>query len=129
MRKHPRPTALLAVLSLFVALVVTILSIAPAEARHRKRSRRARAVAVLAPATPENFHRLRTCESGGNYGAVSRNRLYYGAYQFSRPTWASLGYEGMPHLAPPHVQDEAATRLQAVAGWKPWPACSRRLAG
>lgn len=128
MRSHPRPTALLAVLSLLVALVVTIGSISPAEARPRKRARRARAVRVVAPATPENFQRLRQCESRGDYSVVSRNGRYFGAYQFSPVTWRSLGYEGLPNLAPAEVQDEAATRLQARSGWKPWPRCSRRLA-
>lgn len=78
-----------------------------------------------APPTPENFERLRMCESGGDY--TLQGQRYSGAYQFSVPTWRSLGYEGMAHEAPPEVQDEAAHRLQTRDGWRPWPACSRRL--
>ena len=78
-----------------------------------------------APATEDNFARLRGCESGGDYGAT-RGR-YSGAYQFSASTWRSLGYEGLPHHAAPEVQDEAARRLQGREGWSPWPGCARRL--
>ncbi|MEL7208753.1 MAG: transglycosylase family protein [Actinomycetota bacterium] len=34
---------------------------------------------------------IRACESGGNYGAVSPNGQYRGAYQFDYQTWASVG--------------------------------------
>ncbi|HET8669818.1 MAG TPA: G5 domain-containing protein, partial [Candidatus Saccharimonadales bacterium] len=52
------------------------------------------------------LYKLRMCESSGNYQARSRNGLYYGAYQFSIPTWNSwnTGYE-RADLAPPEVQD------------------------
>ncbi|MDP8929734.1 MAG: transglycosylase family protein [Actinomycetota bacterium] len=79
-----------------------------------------------APATAENFAKLRECESGGNYAADTGNG-YYGAYQFSRSTWQSLGYRGYPHHNPPEVQDEAAWRLQDAEGWDPWPYCADRL--
>jgi len=69
---------------------------------------------------------LRQCESGGNYTTDTGNG-YYGAYQFSLPTWLSLGYGGLPSAAPPAVQDAAAQRLQARSGWGQWPACARRL--
>lgn len=50
---------------------------------------------------------LRTCESGGNY-SINTGNGYYGAYQFSAPTWNSLntGY-ARADLAPPDVQDAA----------------------
>lgn len=51
--------------------------------------------------------KLRGCESGGNYQAVSANGLYYGAYQFRVDTWHSLGLSGLPSDAPPSVQDHA----------------------
>ena len=85
----------------------------------------AAAHAGAAPATEENFARLRGCESGGDY-AAARGR-YFGAYQFSAATWSSLGYGGLPHQAAPEVQDDAARRLQGSAGWSPWPRCARRL--
>ena len=76
-------------------------------------------------ATPDKLAKLRRCESGGNYGA--KGRRYYGAYQFSPSTWRSLGYSGLPHEAPPHLQDDAARRLASRSGWSQWPACARKL--
>ena len=72
------------------------------------------------------WQRLRNCEAGGRYDRNSGNG-YYGAYQMSAGTWRSLGYKGLPHQAPPEVQDEAARKLQARSGWGQWPACSRRI--
>jgi len=72
------------------------------------------------------WQRLRNCEAGGNYQRNSGNG-YYGAYQMSAGTWHSLGYGGLPHQAPPEVQDQAARKLQARSGWGQWPACSRRI--
>jgi Transglycosylase-like domain len=72
------------------------------------------------------FAALRKCESGGNYKIATGNG-YYGAYQFDPRTWRALGYTGLPSDAPPEVQDEAARKLLAKAGWGQWPACSRKL--
>jgi hypothetical protein len=72
------------------------------------------------------FAALRKCESGGNYKTATGNG-YYGAYQFDPKTWRALGYSGLPSDAPPEVQDEAARKLLAKAGWGQWPACSRKL--
>jgi len=69
---------------------------------------------------------LRLCESGGNYAEDTGNG-YYGAYQFSEATWSGLGYPGRPDQASPALQDQAAQRLQALAGWGQWPACSAAL--
>ncbi len=69
---------------------------------------------------------LRLCESGDNYSENSGNG-YYGAYQFSLSTWESIGYSGLPSDASPAVQDQAAEKLQALAGWGPWPGCSAEL--
>lgn len=82
--------------------------------------------AAASAASPDDFARLRQCESGGNYAANTGNG-FYGAYQFALGTWRALGYPGMPHHAAPGRQDEAARRLQAAAGWSQWPACSRKL--
>jgi hypothetical protein len=70
--------------------------------------------------------KLRRCESGGRYDINTRNG-FYGAYQFHPGTWRGLGYPGLPHQAPPEVQDEAARKLQARSGWGQWPVCSRRI--
>ena len=80
--------------------------------------------AADAPPTPENFHKLRVCESSDNYQADTGNG-YYGAYQFSASTWQSLGYSGRPDQAAPATQDQAARRLYDQRGWEPWPACAR----
>jgi hypothetical protein len=76
--------------------------------------------------TGDVWARLRSCESGGRYGINSGNG-FYGAYQFHPRTWRTLGYPGLPHEAPPEMQDEAAQRLQARSGWGQWPVCSRRI--
>ncbi len=86
-------------------------------------------VTLAPPAVPPSggvWAALRQCESGGDY-AIDTGNGYYGAYQFSLQTWHGLGYPGLPSDAPPAVQDQAASRLQARSGWGQWPACSRRL--
>jgi hypothetical protein len=69
---------------------------------------------------------LRECESGDNYQANTGNG-FYGAYQFSEATWQNLGYPGRPDLEPPGMQDQAAVRLEAQAGWGQWPTCAAAL--
>jgi hypothetical protein len=69
---------------------------------------------------------LRQCESGDDYQADTGNG-FYGAYQFSQPTWTDLGYPGRPDLEPPAMQDQAAMQLQAQSGWGQWPACAAAL--
>ena len=67
-------------------------------------------------------------ESGGNYGAVSPNGLYMGAFQFSQPTWNVAAQDaGLPGLVgmPPNVatkadQDTLAVALYALDGSQPW---------
>ena len=78
--------------------------------------------------------RLRQCESGGNYGAVSSSGTYRGAYQFSRSTWNSVAgqhypeWKGVdPAAAPPHVQDAMTRALWSQLGRKPWPHCGLRV--
>ena len=110
-RPWPR---LVALLTMTVGLVLPGIGVAGAHATGP------------APATDQNLARLRWCESGDDYSATTRGR-YFGAYQFSGPTWRSLGYQGLAHQAPPGVQDEAARRLQARDGWGPWPGCARSL--
>ncbi len=67
-------------------------------------------------------------ESGGNYGAVSPDGVYRGAFQFSQATWntaaqaAGLGYlVGVaPNLATKAEQDTVAVALYALDGQRPW---------
>lgn len=68
--------------------------------------------------------RIRSCESSGNYGAVSANGKYRGAYQFDRQTWASVGGSGDPAAASPQEQDQRAAALYRQRGGTPWPSCS-----
>jgi Transglycosylase-like domain len=67
-------------------------------------------------------------ESGGNYGAVSPNGLYRGAFQFSQSTWNFAAQAaGRPDLigVPPNLaskadQDSLAVALYALDGERPW---------
>ena len=67
-------------------------------------------------------------ESGGNYGAVSPNGLYMGAFQFSQSTWNFAAQAaGLPSLVgvPPNLatkaeQDTVAVALYALDGEQPW---------
>ena len=95
---------------------------------NRARVARASRSAIRARAVPAGdvWARLRECESGGRYTTNSGNG-FYGAYQFHPRTWRNLGYPGLPHQAPPEMQDEAARKLQARSGWGQWPVCSRRI--
>jgi LysM repeat protein len=66
---------------------------------------------------------IRACESGGDYGAVSSDGLYGGAYQFDRQTWQSVGGSGDPAAASPAEQDARAGQLSTQRGSNPWPNC------
>lgn len=67
-------------------------------------------------------------ESGGNYGAVSPNGLYMGAFQFSQSTWDTAAQvAGLPALVGVHPnlaskadQDTVAVALYALDGEQPW---------
>ncbi|WP_235931588.1 resuscitation-promoting factor [Actinomyces respiraculi] len=69
---------------------------------------------------------LALCESGGNAGINTGNGLY-GAFQFSLPTWQSLGGTGYPHENSYETQLALAQALQARSGWGQWPACAASL--
>lgn len=73
-----------------------------------------------------NWGALAECESGGNPRAVNPAG-YYGLYQFSVPTWQSVGGSGMPHHASPGEQTYRAQKLYAQRGRSPWPYCGRYL--
>jgi peptidoglycan hydrolase-like protein with peptidoglycan-binding domain len=105
---------------------------------HRPRTRLARvlagAVAVITAATgavalgagtahadpsPNAWLQLRICESSNRYDIDTGNG-YYGAYQFSLSTWASVGGTGKPSDATPAEQDYRALMLYRKRGWSPW---------
>jgi len=77
--------------------------------------------------TEEQWARLRRCESGGNYRAISRSGRYRGAYQFDQRTWEGIGGRGDPAAATPAEQDVRAKILHSQRGWRPWPVCGRQL--
>jgi hypothetical protein len=84
------------------------------------------APAVAADPRANDWARLRQCESGGRYDAVSPNGTHLGAYQFDLPTWRSVGGTGQPHRATPAEQDFRALYLYRMRGWQPWT-CARSL--
>jgi len=65
---------------------------------------------------------VRWCESRGNY-ATNTGNGFFGAYQFTLPSWWSVGGRVMPHLASPPEQDYRAVRLLWVQGRGAWPVC------
>lgn len=69
---------------------------------------------------------LAQCESGGN-PATNTGNGYYGLYQFSLPTWQSVGGSGLPSDASADEQTMRAQMLQQRAGWGQWPACAASL--
>lgn len=82
----------------------------------------------------DGLARLRACESGVNYGAVSSTGSYRGAYQFSRGTWNNIARRHYPHLAGvdpaaahPFDQDRMARALWATSGRGQWPHCGKRV--
>jgi hypothetical protein len=67
-------------------------------------------------------------ESRGDYGAVSADGMYMGAFQFSQATWnmaaAQAGLSALvgvpPNLASKAEQDAVAVALYALDGNRPW---------
>ena len=66
-----------------------------------------------------NWAALAACESGGNPRAVNPAG-YYGLYQFSLSTWASVGGSGNPIDASPAEQLARAQTLYARSGAGQW---------
>lgn len=80
--------------------------------------------------TPSQWAALRGCEASGDYGAVSANARYRGAYQFSQATWDWIAGLTSPSLvgvdpaaANPADQDAMALALWHRRGWSSWPHC------
>lgn len=72
---------------------------------------------------------LRQCESGNNY-KINTGNGYYGAYQFSHATWASVGgtsYSSNAHTAPKSVQDYYAYKLFKSRGFQPWSCWNKNI--
>jgi hypothetical protein len=94
----------------------------------------ARAAASSGTPTTEQWARLRACESGGNYGAISAGGRFRGAYQFDQQTWDVVTAQADPQLqgvdpatAAPADQDAVARALYRSRGASPWPRCGAAL--
>jgi hypothetical protein len=95
-----------------------------AEIRQSRRElARARKAAANTTAAP-HLEAIAACESGGNPAADTGNG-FYGKYQFTQSTWASVGGSGNPAAAPEAEQDRRAAMLYAQQGASPWPVCGR----
>jgi hypothetical protein len=80
------------------------------------------------------LERLRACESTGDYGVVSSNGKWFGAYQFTVQTWNGVAERNYPWLVgvkPNEAdwwwQDAMAKALWAERGSQPWPVCGKRI--
>ncbi len=73
-----------------------------------------------------NWAALAQCESSGNPKAVNPAG-YYGLYQFSLRTWASVGGSGNPVDASVAEQTNRAQILYNKAGAGQWPHCGKYL--
>jgi hypothetical protein len=91
----------------------------------RERNQRLRTrVSRLKPATPPHLQAIAACESGGNPSTNTGNG-FYGKYQFSASTWASVGGSGNPAAASEAEQDKRAAMLYSRTGPSSWPVCGR----
>ena len=83
---------------------------------------------IADPALPPFLQCVVQAESRGNYGAVSPNGMYMGAFQFSQSTWnfaaRAAGLLYLVGVAPNHAtkpeQDTVAVALFALDGEQPW---------
>ena len=73
---------------------------------------------------PRILKKIAQCESGGDPRAISPDGKYRGKYQFSRPTWRSVGGHGDPAKASEYEQDKRALKLYKAEGTAPWPNCA-----
>lgn len=94
------------------------------EIRERRGDRRESAETASAASGPASaqLQSIAECESGGDYSTNTGNG-FYGAYQFTPETWASVGGSGLPSEAPPAEQDMRAQMLLDQSGTSPWPVC------
>jgi hypothetical protein len=80
----------------------------------------AAAAATGSGGLPPIFQCIIQHESGGNPRAVNRSSGAAGLFQFLPSTWHSLGYSGSAADYPTAVQYQAAERLYAQSGTRPW---------
>ena len=90
----------------------------------RRAARRAETPVAPAPAASPALEAIAACESGGDPTTDTGNG-FYGKYQFTPETWASVGGTGSPAAASEAEQDRRAALLYAREGASPWPVCGR----
>jgi len=83
----------------------------------------ARSTSAPASGAGSVLARIAQCESSGDPTAVSADGRYFGKYQFSLPTWRSVGGSGNPAQASEAEQDQRAAMLYQREGTSPWPVC------
>jgi hypothetical protein len=88
------------------------------------------ALAGHAAAAPDNeWDRVASCESGGNWG-INTGNGYHGGLQFSQGTWSAHGggeYATSANQATRDQQIAVAERVLASQGRGAWPVCGRGL--
>ena len=84
--------------------------------------------------TAAQWQKLRQCESGNNYEALSAGGRFRGAYQFSQSTWNWVAGQVAPQLvdvdpaeAAAGDQDNMAINLFHMRGASQWPVCGAHL--
>lgn len=110
------------------AMGVSVDVVAGSRMRVRRRANVRAAAASTAPSVAPSeaalLARIARCESGGNPRAISSGGHYRGKYQFSYPTWRSVGGTGDPARASEQEQDRRAAMLLRRDGTRPWPNCA-----
>ena len=96
------------------------LAAAEAEAAARAAASRGRSGGGGGACGGNHLDCIKQCESHGDYGAVSSNGTYRGAYQFDQGTWEAVGGSGDPAAAAPAEQDARAQELYNQRGSAPW---------
>lgn len=78
---------------------------------------------------PEPWRSVADCETGGTFdpGIVDSSGTYFGLFQFTVSTWASVGGGGLPSEASPAEQLTRAELLYRRDGASPWPVCGAAL--
>ena len=100
--------------------------------KHRVKTLRTKLAAARTPAPAAStagapsaaLQAIAACESGGN-PATDTGNGFYGKYQFTQSTWASVGGTGNPAAASEAEQDARAAQLYAQQGSAPWPVCGQ----
>ncbi len=80
------------------------------------------AIPITIPVRSSELASIRACESGGDYTTNTGNG-FYGAYQFTLSTWASVGGSGNPAYASVSEQDMRAQMMIDAGRRGEWPNC------